>query len=76
MSFGRRGTSRRYLRSVYTIQDGNGINEPYELEDRYMTSRYYDRAEKPYDLLGAEKSEILARLRKVATEAAERNPPH
>ncbi|OYW13116.1 MAG: hypothetical protein B7X34_00855, partial [Acidobacteriia bacterium 12-62-4] len=61
-----RGSAHRFLISVYTLRDGDPIDGHYELEDRYMTARHYNRSDRTFNLLAAEKTEILARLKNVA----------
>ena len=55
----------RYIISAYVLKHALDLGgEYYYLQDRYMTSRAYDR-EAPEDILTSEKAEILARLRRV-----------
>lgn len=54
----------RYIISAYVRKDSRDLGEfHYYLEDRYMTAQKYDLHAK--DILGAEKQEILARLRQI-----------
>ena len=69
----------RYMISAYVFKTRSVVGNPYysyNLEDRYMTSRKYDSDTKT-DILGSEKQEILARLRRVKI-VSERKPqaPH
>jgi hypothetical protein len=51
--------------STYVLQSSELLDEPhYYLEDRYMTAQRYDLEGKA-DVLGSEKQEILARLKRV-----------
>jgi hypothetical protein len=63
----------RYMVSSYVYQweTSDLIDEPVcSLQDRYMTTRYYDSEQG--DVLKSEKSEIVSRLRKVQAEEKRR----
>jgi hypothetical protein len=55
--------AHRYMISSYVW----GTDDCYRLEDRYMTARKYDF--EANDILGAEKQEALARLKRVKAES-------
>jgi hypothetical protein len=61
-------SAHRYIISAYMRSQPWLLDElSYYLEDRYMTVRKYD-VDANDDVLGAEKQEILARLRRVKAE--------
>lgn len=68
--------SHRYVISAYTLEDPEDLGSAsYYLSDRYMTVRKYNQDAND-DILGAEKAEILSRLRLVKAEAdREQRPP-
>jgi hypothetical protein len=71
-----RNCPHRYLISAYLLRRSATFPEGrYYLQDRYMTRRHYDRSDGTYDILAAEKTEILARLKKVAAETKPLLPP-
>ena len=64
----------RYTISAYVRKQTQLLDEPfYYLEDRYMTVRKYNPDEKT-DILGPEKPEILARLKRVKAETERQTP--
>jgi hypothetical protein len=69
----------RYIISAYVLKPNSVVNDTdyyYYLEDRYMTIPKYD-LDANANILGSEKQEILARLRRIKA-ASERKPqpPH
>ncbi len=72
-----RSCPHRYLVSAYLLQQSYSFPEGrYYLQDCYMTRRQYDRWAPGQDILAAEKTEILARLKKVAAETKGLLPPN
>lgn len=62
--------AHRFIVSAYTLEHPRSIGTvAYYLKDRYMTVRKYSQDAND-DILGSEKPEILARLRKVKAEQA------
>ena len=66
----------RFIVSSYVQKHSLDLEgDYYFLQDRYMTLRSYDLDEKEIDILGAEKPEILARLRRIKSAESERRLP-
>jgi len=66
----------RYIISAYVLKRSDlAVGFYYFLEDRYMTSRIYDR-EAGADILASEKPEILTRLRRLKLEGGSRRLAH
>jgi hypothetical protein len=56
----------RYIISAYVRNYSYNLQHfHYDLEDRYMTTRFYDPSAESSKVLDAEKSEVLARLKRV-----------
>jgi hypothetical protein len=65
----------RYIVSAYVQKHSSDAeSSSYWLQDRYMTSRSYD-LDAGADVLAAEKTEILARLRRLKLDPAPQHPP-